>query len=85
MKKRFDSDTNIKKVTTIDCLECEHYYTGACDAQSGGCDAYTPTRKITMDKDIRLIKTLCLSNWILSLGFASAFIIFCIRLIIAAL
>ena len=84
MKKRFDTN-NTNKASVIDCLECENYYTGACDANAGGCNAYTPTRKITMEKDIQHIKALCLSNWIISIGFAVAFITFCIRLILASL
>lgn len=84
MKKRFDNGTT-NKVSVIDCLDCENYYTGACDGNAGGCKAYTPTRKITMEKDIRLIKGLTISNWIISIGFATAFITFCIRLIIEAL
>lgn len=59
MKKKFDFDTKSNKATVIDCLDCEHYYTGACDANAGGCNAYTPTRKITMDKDIHTIKGIC--------------------------
>lgn len=85
MKKKFDFDTTTKTTTVIDCLECENYYTGACDANAGGCNAYTPTRKVTMEKDIRYIKALCFSNWILGVGFAVAFITLCIRLIIASL
>lgn len=58
MKKRFDLGNKTNKATVIDCLECENYYTGACDANAGGCNAYTPTRKITLDKDVKTIKTI---------------------------
>ena len=59
MKKKFDFDTKSNKATVIDCFDCENYYTGTCDAKAGGCNAYTPTRKITMEKDIRTIIALC--------------------------
>lgn len=55
MKKKFDLDTP-KKATIIDCMDCENYYTGACDGRAGGCDSYQPTRKITMAEDIETIK-----------------------------
>jgi hypothetical protein len=84
MKKRFDNGKT-NKASVIDCLECENYYTSACDGNAGGCNAYKPTRKVTMEKDIRYIKALCLSNWIMTSAFALSFIIFCIRLIIASL
>lgn len=58
MKKRFDLNHKTNKATVIDCLECENYYTGACDARDGGCGAYEPTRKITLDKDVKTIKTI---------------------------
>lgn len=74
MKKKFDFDNKSKKSVIIDCLDCENYYTGACDGGAGGCDAYTPTRKITMEKDIRLIKGLTLSTWIIVMGYALALI-----------
>ena len=83
--KRFDLNNKCNKATTVDCLECEHYYTSACDGNAGGCKSYIPTRKITMEKDIKHIKALCLSNWIINIGFALAFITLCIRLIIEAL
>lgn len=54
--KKFDMDNKSTKVSVIDCLDCENYYTGACDGRAGGCDAYTPTRKITMADDIASIK-----------------------------
>jgi hypothetical protein len=55
-KKKFDFSTTANVTTVVDCLECENYYTGACDAQAGGCNAYTPTRKIRMAGDIETIK-----------------------------
>lgn len=58
MKKKFEFDSKLHKVTTVDCLECEHFYTGACDANAGGCKAYEPTRKITLDKDVKTIKAI---------------------------
>lgn len=54
--KKFDFTNKPKKATVIDCLECENYYTGACDARAGGCGDYTPTRKITMTEDIKRIE-----------------------------
>ena len=84
-RRKFDFGKHTNKVTVVDCLECENYYTSACDGNAGGCKAYTPTRKITMERDICIIKGLCLSNWIISIGFAVAFITLCIRLIIASL
>lgn len=84
-KKKFEFESTTKKATIIDCLECENYYTGACDGRAGGCDDYTPTRKITMEKDIREIKAFCRSNWILNLGFAVAFIILCIGAVVSTL
>lgn len=56
MKRRYDLNNKTNKASVIDCLECENYYTGACDALAGGCNAYTPTRKITMADDIKTIK-----------------------------
>ena len=55
-KKKFDFETKTKKAVVIDCMECENYYTGACDGSAGGCDAYTPTRKITIAEDIKHIE-----------------------------
>ena len=56
MKKKFDFEDKTKTATVIDCMDCEHYYTGACDARAGGCNSYEPTRKITMAEDIKTIK-----------------------------
>lgn len=56
MKKKFDFESTTNKATIIDCLDCENYYTGACDGGAGGCNAYTPTRKITLSEDIKTIK-----------------------------
>lgn len=78
MKKKFDFDTTTKTTTVIDCLECENYYTGACDANAGGCNAYKPTRKITMEKDIKLIKGLAISTWIIVVGYAVAILLACL-------
>lgn len=60
--KRFDLNNKCNKATTVDCLECEHYYTSACDGNAGGCKSYTPTRKITMVDDIETIKRRM--NWL---------------------
>lgn len=85
MKKKFDFEDKTKTATVIDCMDCEHYYTGACDARAGGCNSYEPTRKITMAEDIKTIKNLCWGNYIIGIGFAVAFITLCVRLIIASL
>lgn len=58
MKKRFDLGNKSNKATVIDCLDCENYYTSACDGNAGGCNAYVPTRKITLDKDVKSIKAI---------------------------
>lgn len=76
MKKMFDFAKKTTKATIIDCMDCENYYTGACDGNAGGCKAYTPTRKITMDRDIRFIKRLTISTWILVLGLYLSLLIF---------
>lgn len=59
MKKKFDFDNKTVHTAIIDCLDCENYYTGACDGNAGGCNAYTPTRNITLSEDIREIKRSC--------------------------
>lgn len=71
-KKKFDFGTNTNKATIIDCLDCEHYYTGACDANAGGCNAYTPTRSIKMAEDIKSIKNT------LSLLYSALLGVFCL-------
>ena len=68
MKRRFDNGKPTNKATVVDCLECEHYYTSACDGNAGGCKAYTPTRKITLEDDIRFIKALSILTATLTLG-----------------
>ena len=83
MKKKFDFGKKTTKATIIDCMECENYYTGACDGRAGGCDTYTPTRKMTMDRDIKDITRLCMCNWIVTTGIALAFSILLIASIFA--
>ncbi len=85
MKKRYDFGDTYTSTTVIDCLECENYYTGACDGNAGGCKAYTPTRKITMADDIHTIKDLCLANYIMLIGYGIASLILLISLIISAI
>ena len=85
MKKRFDLGKNTNKTTVVDCLECESYYTGACDGNAGGCNAYTPTRKITMSKDISDIKAICKATLTLVFGMALAYTISLIGVIVASL
>lgn len=66
MKKRFDQD-NCK---TVDCGECEHYYTGACDGRVGRCNSYLPTRRATLHKELRWLRisvTVCAVICLISL------------------
>ncbi len=81
--KKFDFGKNTKKTTVIDCLDCENYYTGACDGNAGGCNAYEPTRKITLEKDIREIKSLCRSTAILVLGAYLAYFVAALSVLFA--
>ena len=53
---KFEFDNRPKNATIIDCMDCENYYTGACDARAGACNDYKPVRKITMEDDIKTIK-----------------------------
>lgn len=84
-KKRFDLNRKSNVTNVVDCLECENYYTGACDSNAGGCNAYTPTRKIRMEEDISDIKRMCKALLILSFSFSIEFILMGIIEIINAL
>ena len=54
--RKFDFENCSTTADIIDCVDCEHYYTGACDGNAGGCSSYKPTRKITLAEDIETIK-----------------------------
>lgn len=83
--KKFEFDNKCSHTNVIDCMECEHYYTGACDGRAGGCDDYAPTRKITMDADIRTIKNLCWGIWSITVANALAIVTFCVSILISSL
>lgn len=63
--KRFEEDG---KITTINCAECENFYTGACDGRTGECNSYLPTRHIRIEQEIGKIKYLiCTTIFLIAL------------------
>lgn len=53
MEKRFDGWDDVPKV--VQCNQCEHMYTSACDGKDGECKSYKAVRGVSLDKKVNTL------------------------------
>ena len=72
MEKRFDGWDDAPKV--VQCNQCEHMYTSACDGKDGECKSYKAVRGVRLDNEVKSIRKsllmLCVAVMLTALGMA---------------